>query len=65
MFISGADPADFVTDAQPSAEGASLLGGSGGMPPLKILKSGTSEMRFPAFSEQYLTLKDGLKSKLF
>ena len=63
--LAGTDPANFVTDAHPSGEGASLLGGSGGMLPRKILKCGTSEMRFLAFSEQYLTLNDGLKSKLF
>ena len=33
------------------------LGGSGGMPPQKILKSRRSEMAFPAFSNTYFPLK--------
>ena len=33
------------------------LGGSGGMPPQKILKSRHSEMAFPAFSNTYFSLK--------
>ena len=33
----------------------SMLGGPGGMPPRKILKSRCSEMHFPAFSEQNLS----------
>ena len=48
---TGADLAVLVTDAEASAEGARFLWGSGDMPPppRKILKSGVSEMRFPAF----------------
>ena len=51
VFYSGADLMIFVTDAQvpPKAEGASFLGGSGGMVPRKILKYGVSEMWFPPF----------------
>ena len=45
--------------APPCAAHASFLGGSGGMLPPKILKSGVSEMRLPAFFEQYSTLNDG------
>ena len=41
-----------------SAEGASFLGGSGGMPPEKILKFRCLEMLFSTFSRQYLGLKN-------
>ena len=43
---SGADPAIFVTDVQPAQASKGVRGHA------KILKLGTSEMRFPAFSEQ-------------
>ena len=39
-----------VAGGQSRAEGASHLGGSGGMHPGKILKSGNPEMQFPGFS---------------
>ena len=41
----GADPVVLLTDALNLA----LVGGSGGILPREILKSRTSEMRFPAF----------------
>ena len=41
-----------------SAEGASFLGGSGGMPPQKNLKFRCLEMLFSTFSRQYLGLKN-------
>ena len=42
---TGADPVVLLTDALNLA----LVGGSGGILPREILKSRTSEMRFPAF----------------
>jgi hypothetical protein len=42
---AGADPVVLLTDALNLA----LVGGSGGILPREILKSRTSEMRFPAF----------------
>jgi hypothetical protein len=42
---AGADPVFWLTDALNLA----LVGGSGGILPREILKSRTSEMRFPAF----------------
>ena len=36
-----------------SAEGASFLGGSGGMPPPENLKFRCLEVLFPTFSRQY------------
>ena len=43
--IAGADPVVLLTDALNLA----LVGGSGGILPREILKSRTSEMRFPVF----------------
>ena len=41
-----------------SAEGASFLGGFGGMPPQKILQFRCLEMLFSTFSRQYLGLQN-------
>jgi len=46
-----------------------ILGGSGGMPPQKILKPGYSEMPLPLFSKRYFSLKWqgklGIKQSVF
>jgi hypothetical protein len=45
-------PEKYKENFDVSSEGASNLGGFGGMPPRKIFKSGVSEMPFPAFWEK-------------
>ena len=45
MYSPGADPVVLLNDALNLA----LVGGSGGILPREILKSRTSEMRFPVF----------------
>ena len=48
---------DKLVANEASAKGASLLGGSGGMLPPKILKYRCSEMPFSAVFSQYFCLK--------